>query len=736
MLSSFRRGPAAVARLLSHASLQQPLTASPFLTRSLLQATSKALVARRGFHQSWPWLEQAVTQNALDDSRDSSISEQTAKLGPPKRFEELGTRGLVNRTVVRTLTDTMKLDQMTEVQSLTINETLKGLDVIAQAKTGTGKTLAFLIPVLQNIMEDPNLQRRARYGPPRTSASDIRALIISPTRELAEQIAAEARRLTKGTSVVVQTGVGGTQKRAHLQRMQREGCHILVGTPGRLKDIFSDPYSGVKAPKLSALVLDEADRLLEEGFQEELEDIYQLLPDKREVDRQTLMFSATVPREVMHLVQGTLKPDFKFLRTVHAGETPTHQRIPQKVVNVGGLENKFPTLLELVQREAQKSNEDPKTLPFKALVFFGTTKDTHLASSMFQRLRLPNADPDDFRPTSHPLGPMRILEIHGGLTQAQRTFASDTFRRATSGILFASDVVARGMDFPNVTHVIQCDLPRDHDTYVHRIGRTGRSNKPGEGWLLVSDLEARETTYRLKDIPLKPDNSLVLGSVDMTRDQELPTPAANILSMVGTAMQRIPEFDRLAAYKAQLGILQWVRPKARLVKVLSDLAKYSYGFKEAPAISPKLAQKMGFSRDTGFNIGSGMSMGGGGGGGFDSQSNDRFDRGRSWGDRDSRSGGFGYGGRDGGRDNRREKFGNDRSGFGRRDGNRYGDRNSGDRNFGDKFGDRNFGNKRFGDKKFGDKKFGDRGEGFGGRKPRSNGGGDFGRKFSRWGDRD
>lgn len=143
--------------------------------------------------------------------------------------------------------------------------------------------------MLQNIISvDPALERRSeKYN---ASAADIRAIIISPTRELAEQIAVEAKKLVQGTGVVVQTAVGGSAKRYHLDLMKRQGCHILVGTPGRINDIFSDDHTGVRAPNLSAFVLDEADRLLDQGFAPAIEEIQSHLPDRRKVDRQTMLF--------------------------------------------------------------------------------------------------------------------------------------------------------------------------------------------------------------------------------------------------------------------------------------------------------------------------------------------------------------------------------------------------------------------------------------------------------------
>jgi superfamily II DNA/RNA helicase len=178
---------------------------------------------------------------------------------------------------------------------------------IAQARTGTGKTLGFLIPVIQRIVQaDPKLAEKVR-GYKRARADDIRAIVISPTRELAEQIAVEAKKVTSGTGLVVQTAVGGTMKRAMLQKTLREGCHLLIGTPGRLNDILSDPYSGIKCPNLNALVMDEADRLLDEGFTKEIQQIKEYLPDPEVTERQNLMFSATVPREVVTLVRQTLR---------------------------------------------------------------------------------------------------------------------------------------------------------------------------------------------------------------------------------------------------------------------------------------------------------------------------------------------------------------------------------------------------------------------------------------------
>ncbi len=605
---------------------------------------------------------------------------------------------------------------------------------LAQAKTGTGKTLGFLVPVVQNILEaDPSLAQPKRVEHrQRGTPSDIRALIISPTRELAEQIAVEARKLVQKTGVIVQTAVGGTQKSLGLRRIQQEGCHILVGTPGRLYDILYDPYTGVKAPNLSALVLDEADRLLDQGFAPEIDAIQQLLPNKAEVDRQTLLFSATVPTEVMAVVRKTLKRDFHFVKGVKEGEEPTHTRVPQKIVNVGGLENALPALLELCKREvtARSLTPQPEQVgaasdaprPFKAIVYFNATADVTLAASTFRNLR---ADGATGAPGQHPLYPARIFDIHSKLSQIQRTNAADFFRKSRSGILFSSDVTARGMDFPDVTHVIQIGIPSTKEAYIHRIGRTARGDKTGEGWLLISDFEEREVRYRLDKLPLTVDNSLQTASVDMKRESQLPESVARTLTQIGQASKLVDASEKSKAYLASLGIYSWVNNKQQLIDSLNNLSKYGWGWATPPPVSPRLAAKLGLSRLTGININSSYdedsisSYSGSRGG--------RMSRGGFGGSR----GGFGGsrgGDRDGGFGGSRGGFGGSRGGFG---GSRGGDRDGG---FGGSRG--GFGGSRGGDRDggfggsrggFGASRGGDRDGGFG--RPRYNQGDDTG--FSR-----
>ena len=458
----------------------------------------------------------------------------------------------------------------------------------------------------------------------------------------------EAKKATKDTGIIVQTAVGGSAKSFGLRKIKMEGCHILVGTPGRLKDILSDPYSQVRAPNLSAFVLDEADRLLDQGFEPEIQAIQEYLPDRREVDRQTLLFSATVPREVMDIVRRTMKRDFKFVRTVQEGEQQTHEKVTQKLVNVGGFENLMPALVELCKREMVA---DPDR-PFKAIVYFSATAEVALACSMLHNLR----DPGQSIFHQHPLHPLRIIEMHSKLSQEGRTRAADSFRRAKSAIMISSDVTARGMDFPNVTHVIQIGLPPNEEQYVHRIGRTARGDKTGEGWLLITNVETREVRKKLRTMPLIVDNTLETAKVDMKEDAQLPEHVAKILTQVGNAAKMVPRELKAAAYKADLGIYSWADGQ-RLIDALNDRVKYGWGMENPPPISRGLVSKLGFNRVKGINIGHDRE--------------DDFERGgrSSFGGSDRR-GGYGgggrssYGGGDGGGFSRSREggFGEDRGG--------------------------------------------------------------------------
>lgn len=557
----------------------------------------------------------------------------------------------------------MGIHTMTDVQRMTLNHCLDGSDVIAQARTGTGKTLAFLLPIVQRILRDPSLEERTRRSFEQASVDNIRALIISPTRELAEQIAVEAKKIVANTAVRVQTAVGGTQKGRHLRAMQREGCHILVGTPGRVLDIVSDPTTGVSLRNIDTFVLDEADRLLDIGFAPAINEIQSHMPTENPetgIPRQTLMFSATVPKSVVNLVRSTLRPNFKFIRTIDPDEPLTHERIPQQVVFAKGLQNQIPIIMEIAHNAIQAHKKDPaNNMPFKAIVFFGSTAEVSLTFEAFSKMRDPNQPRSIFAP--HPLEPCRIFQMHGKLEQAQRTRESSGFRQAESAILFSSDVTARGMDFPNVSHIIQIGLPKSSDDYTHRLGRTGRAGKSGEGWLILNRDERRDLQNKMRDsgVELKEVN-LVTSDLDMTRGAQIPSHIARLLKLVEVGVKAVPNNVKAATYSALLGVLSQQNPyrsKQDQIDMMNELAKFGWGMPEPPAISARVAQKIGFAglrgvrideRDLGTRSGAmgGPDRGRGFGGRFNERGPGVFGGGRGSGDAFDRIG-FGNGERRG-----------------------------------------------------------------------------------------
>lgn len=469
-----------------------------------------------------------------------------------------------------------------------------------------------------------------------------------------------------------------------LRKTQREGCHILVATPGRLNDLLTDPYSRIAAPGLTTLVLDEADRLLDDGFSKDIEDIIDLLPNRREVDRQTLLFSATIPQEVMRLVRNTLKPDFHFVQTVQEGDIATHDKVPQKIVTVPGFENFIPTLLELSKREIETaaradSAGGEQVKPFKAIVYFSSTANVILASEIFQNLK---GDKGGLF-GKHPLHPADMLVMHGQLTQERRTRASDRFRRAKSAILFSTDVTARGMDFPNVTHVIQVGLPPNREQYIHRIGRTGRGSQTGEGYIFVHENEVPHSRRLLRGLPISKDVSLEAAKVDMTAEAQLPAALATTLTQVGDATKMVERETKVKAYLAALSQSNQGAGAKHTIEALNQWSRYGWGWDTPPSIAPGLAQKLGLARVPGVVIGRSRDRDDSRSrfGGSDRAFGERPERG--FGDRADK-GGYGGRGSFGDRGARGGGFGGDRGGRGGKGGFQRNDRRN------ERFGDRNF----------------------------------------------
>jgi len=304
-----------------------------------------------------------------------------------------------------------------------------GKDVVGIANTGTGKTGAFLVPLIEKIIADPK----------------AKILIIVPTRELAIQIKDELTSLVTKMNIRSVVCVGGAPIGKQISDLRHDHSFV-IGTPGRLKDLIN---KGIIAPsRFGTLVLDEADRMLDMGFLPDMRFIMEKMPKQK----QTLFFSATMTREVEVLISSLLKSPVRI--SVKSGDTA--KNIEQDIVRAGG-RDKLEVLHDLLIQDGCT----------KVLVF-GRTKHgvERLSKKLVER---------GFKAES----------IHGNKNQSKRQRALSAFRDNHAHILVATDVAARGLDIPDVTHVINFDMPSTYEDYVHRIGRTGRGNKKGKALTIV-----------------------------------------------------------------------------------------------------------------------------------------------------------------------------------------------------------------------------------------------------------
>ncbi len=325
----------------------------------------------------------------------------------------------------------------TPIQAKAIPPILEGRDVLGCAQTGTGKTAAFALPILHKLMTMP--VDKARRGP-----AFPRALILSPTRELATQIGESFATYGRHTGLV-HTCIYGGVSQFHQVRALHRGVDILVATPGRLEDLMQQRV--VNLSEVCVLVLDEADRMLDMGFIAPIRRIAAALPNTAERPRHTLLFSATMPKEIMHLADSLLKNPVKVAVTPVASAAPL---IEQRLYFVNK-DLKQGLLQHLLKDESIE----------RAVVF---TKTKFGADRVSKKLRSAG---------------IRAGEIHGNKQQNQRQRALDAFRDGRTRVLVATDVAARGLDVDGITHVFNFDLPMEPESYVHRIGRTGRAGATG-----------------------------------------------------------------------------------------------------------------------------------------------------------------------------------------------------------------------------------------------------------------
>jgi ATP-dependent RNA helicase RhlE len=391
--------------------------------RSFSRAPSRPRSGGRSFHRG---RSRAPAQ--IDVTRfinKAVITEEVEVFVPAHKFLDFN----FNEVIGKNITDKGYISP-TPIQDRAIPHLLRGEDVVGIANTGTGKTAAFLLPLIEKIMKNPG----------------EKVLILVPTRELADQIDEELRAFAKGSRLFSVLCIGGASISNQIRELSHKH-HFVIGTPGRFKDLIERrklDLSGFKT-----VVLDEADRMLDMGFIRDIRFMMSLMPKPRH----TIFFSATLSSEIERLIGEFLTNPVR----ISVKTQDISKNIHQDVIRVTEGKNKLDTLSELL-----------KTAEFKKVLVFGRTKHgvEKLANELMRR-------------------GFKAQSIHGNKNQGQRQRSLDAFKHDHAQVLTATDVAARGLDISGVTHVINYDLPATYEDYVHRIGRTGRGTNLGKALTFV-----------------------------------------------------------------------------------------------------------------------------------------------------------------------------------------------------------------------------------------------------------
>jgi ATP-dependent RNA helicase DDX18/HAS1 len=375
-------------------------------------------------------------QKKENETETEDTTEQIDLSSIPQQFTDLSLSAPTLKSI-----QTMGFTKLTEVQSRTIPPLLAGKDVLGAAKTGSGKTLAFLIPAIELLY---SLKFKPRNG--------TGAIVITPTRELALQIFGVARELMANHSQTLGIVIGGANRRQEAEKLMK-GVNLLIATPGRLLDHLQNT-KGFVFKNLKTLIMDEADRILEIGFEDEMKQIVKILPNE---DRQSMLFSATQTTKVEDLARASLKRRPVYINVHEDRDFSTAEGLEQGYV-VCDSDKRFLLLFSFLKRNLKKKK--------KIIVFFSSCNCVKYYSALLNYIDIP------------------VLDLHGKQKQQKRTSTFFEFCNTNQGILLCTDVAARGLDIPEVDWIIQFDPPDDPRDYIHRVGRTARGNS-GKGKSLM-----------------------------------------------------------------------------------------------------------------------------------------------------------------------------------------------------------------------------------------------------------
>lgn len=444
------------------------------------------------------------------------ISDERRNMMENKRFTDLG----LNDNVLKAIED-MGFEEPSSIQAEVIPVLLEGYDAIGQAQTGTGKTLAFGAPILNRITRKDN---------------KIHSLILTPTRELAIQVNDELARIAKYTKVKLLPVYGGQPIDRQIRAI-KNGIDIIVGTPGRVLDLIKRDV--IDLSEINYLVLDEADEMLDMGFIDDIEEIIK----SSNSDRQTMLFSATMPREIEKLAKRYMKPDSKHITIVR--NTMTVSTISQYYYEIKQ-KDRFECLCRILDVD------EPSTV----IIFCKTKKGVDEVVGAMQARGY------------------NVEGMHGDMNQNQRLNTLKKFKEKSLDFLVATDVAARGIDVEDVSHVINYDMPQDTESYVHRIGRTGRANKEGIAYTLVT---AREY-IALKQIE-KTTKSKIKRKEIPTTDDIFQAKYQNLLSRLKETIEE-EHFKKFIPLAAELDEeFSLVDVAAALMKMVYD-KEVTYDYKQ------------------------------------------------------------------------------------------------------------------------------------------------------------
>ncbi|KAK4517493.1 uncharacterized protein ATC70_000832 [Mucor velutinosus] len=575
-----------------------------------------------------------------NDTHIEPISEQK------KRFDSIEA---IHPNTQKAIRQVFKYEEMSAVQDAVLSKLPNKNDMFVKAKTGTGKTLAFLTAAIETAIEGQSPQDFKHF-------QGTSIMVISPTRELANQIADEAQKLVSAYPFKVHCMVGGDSKRRQILNLERRRCDIVVATPGRLQDMLSSVHNFKKmCQNLKVLVLDEADQLLDMGFKAELQRILNQIPEKR----QTMLYSATISQEIReNLGKFALSPNYDLIDTVGKDDVNTNIHVKQSAV-IAPYQNQCALIRDCLETHeaAQKG---------KVIVFLPTTKATMVYANIFKRLM-----PDRM-----------VYEIHSKKGQDQRSRIADKFRKSKdSSILFTSDVSARGVDYPGVSLVLQVGVPSSREQYIHRLGRTGRAGREGEGIIMLAPFEKAFLDKEVSDLPIENIEAPALTQEEIDETNEI---ALKSINNMDEDMVREVYTAYLGYYSGRMPMLGQRRSAA-----LTEANKFieGLGVTNIPHLSPRFLSQLGLSEGNSSRNnnrgGSGYSRGGSSRGGGFNRDNDRgFSRGNNF--RDFKS--F-------------DRDSNDRGSFNRRDSynsssRRFEDRDSGYKSRDDGFKSRDSGFRR------------------------------------------